>query len=198
MQMIPRVDDDGDAAANAVLAKSFKDPTVCGHVSPMEHVMVLVVGGGSTTTAASSIVGACCCPICDAPFAYIEDSAVKDGGPTVYFKYGKMVFRLSVLLGRAAEKKVQQQLLQQQQQRPWWRVWQSSSSNNYSSSSSNAASSSTTAQQRIMSVLGISHGMKVCTVSKPLLLLLRALQRKLFYSSVITSSLKQLSISLFL
>ena len=111
----------------SVLYKSFKERDQCGHTVVVNHH--------------SSLLGVAACPICDTPVAYVADGAVakKDsGGSSVYFKYGKMVYRLSVPTRK-----------QQEQLKPWWMFWKDDST--------------VTAQQRIMSVLGISHGMKVRT-----------------------------------
>lgn len=111
--------------ATAVLYKSFKERDQCGHTVVVNHH--------------SSLLGVAACPICDMPVAYIADGVVAKrdgGGPSVYFRYGKMVYRLSV-----------QARKNQGQHKPWWMFWKDDST--------------VTAQQRIMSVLGISHGMKV-------------------------------------
>jgi hypothetical protein len=74
--------------ATAVSYQTFKD-----HQDQCGHTLVLHSG---------TLVGAAC-PICDTPVVYIADGVVanKDvtSTPSVYFKYGKMVYRLSVPVG---------------------------------------------------------------------------------------------------
>jgi hypothetical protein len=137
----------------AVLYKSFKDRErpCCGHavIVPLNRFVARLLLEGR---------GVAVCPSCDMPVAYIEDGevAAKKGCgdvPSVYFKYGKMVYRLSVGKPQADQQK-------DGDEKPyWWMFW---TSNN---DSKNVVEQTITAQQRIMSVLGISHGMKVRTVS---------------------------------
>lgn len=124
-------------ASRARLTESAKHET-CGHVVAWQQIAASS-GAGSAAT----------CPVCGSLVGFVQDvgSAPNDSvpdscTPTVEFKYGKVVYRLSV---------AQQQNNHggaQQVERSWWMFWR-------------GHDSCTTAQQRIMSVLGISRGMKV-------------------------------------
>jgi hypothetical protein len=77
--------------------------------------------------------------------AYVIDGLATKKEDVVFFKFGKIVYRLTTLSSSSDH----------HSNRPWWMFWGSGSS---------SSDASATAQARIASVLGISRGMKVCKV----------------------------------
>ena len=150
-----------DPLQTAVLYESIKKKQQqqaggCGHTVPLDRFVVRHKAS---------------CPVCDAPVYYVQDGGTSLTSRTVCFKYGKIVYRLSV-----PQKEDSQQ--NNKQQRPWWMFWggdggHDGDGNTKNSprpfSSETAAATTTTAQGRIMSVLGMAHGgMKILCKGKVL------------------------------
>jgi len=150
-----------DPLQTAVLYESVKKQQQqaggCGHTVPLDRFVVRHKAS---------------CPVCDAPVYYVQDCGASLSSRTVCFKYGKIVYRLSV-----PHKEDSQQ--NNQQQRPWWMFWGGGGGHDDdgntkntpppSSSETAATTTTTTAQGRIMSVLGMAHGgMKILCKGKVL------------------------------
>lgn len=159
-------EDDGDPLETAILYQSTNPKGAgCGHAVPL--------GQWSQQQLPRTT-----CPVCGVPCTYIVDAAAdtirtnhKSNSddtanphdppyPTVLFKYGKLVYRLTVPTTPLVPRQQQQHAVT-----PWWwiRGW-------FGGSSAAAESTKTlqrerTAQERIRTVLGIQrHGMKVGAV----------------------------------
>jgi len=143
-----------DPLQTAVLWNSKKRGG-CGHCVPLDRFVARRLPS---------------CPVCDRAVSYVEDAAAaaadeQSSSTVVCFKYGKLVYRLSVPAlhddddGGGGE---QQGAITTATNRPWWMFWgDNSSSNTDENGGSGTQQSTSTAQGRIMSVLGISSGMKV-------------------------------------
>jgi hypothetical protein len=150
----------------AIVARSFQTPTDCGHSVAWETL----VESTSTTDDSCWSKPRTSCPVCQAPVGFAsdqgtdnDDNAVTDTVPIVYFKYGKMVYRLSVPAVTSAAAAKRHDSLAVVVHESWWqtiprRLGFSTDTRHLKDQSLH---SDNTAQARVQSFLGISHGMKV-------------------------------------
>jgi hypothetical protein len=158
----------------AIVARSFQTPTDCGHSVAWE---TLVESTSTTDDGCSTAVQIdawskprTSCPVCQAPVGFASDqgtdngdNAVTDTVPIVFFKYGKMVYRLSVPAVTSAAAAKKQDSLAVVVHESWWQTIprRLGFSTDTSHLKDQSLHSDNTAQARIQSFLGISHGMKV-------------------------------------
>jgi hypothetical protein len=136
------------------LAESYINSTICGHSIPLNE--------WTDITATNSASKDHYCPLCHHPVTYIADgvasefvvwtsSSITNQPQLVYFKYGKLIYLVSV------QKHDQGDMVSSQQ--PFVARWSSQSLFSFIPKSN----TTTTAQQRIASVLGIAvQNLKVC------------------------------------
>jgi hypothetical protein len=153
----------------AILARSFQTPTDCGHSVAWEALLIESSTDTGCTAAVDQWSKPRTCPKCRAPVGFLSDIGTDDDAandtvqPMVYFKYGKMVYRLYVPCQVAPQKSYAVS-------ESWWRptfMWRWGFSTDTSTLKSPSLDTCNTAQARIQSFLGISHGMKVSDNFQP-------------------------------
>jgi hypothetical protein len=155
----------------AILARSFQTPTDCGHLVAWETLVESSSTDSSTTAVDDYWSKPRTCPECRAPVGFLSDQgtdkdAVNNTAPkSVYFKYGKMVYRLCVAPAVVVACEARQNSNSLHQLLSWWRrptLWRLGFSTDTNTKDQKSLDSgNNTAQARIQSFLGISHGMKV-------------------------------------
>jgi hypothetical protein len=145
----------------AFVFDSYRSPTGCGHSVSLRDLVDQMQQAHPKQAPA---LAHCSCPQCGNAVVYIqeadEDETSRGGVPAavVRFKFSKLVYQLNVPNSSSSKSKV----FNETTQMPWWMFWCSSSGGSGRHTDSNSNKSvPNTAQDRIMSVLGISRGMKV-------------------------------------